>query len=264
MLNVTRRHIIYDLIKSKGNVTVFELQKKLGVSDMTIRRDLSAMEKEGVLKRVHGGATVTEALSMNELTFFDRTAVNRDLKLEIAKFALKLMHKNDTVFIDGSTTCFELANLIQPDMNITVFTNSFHIIEKLRNKVGVNVVSFGGQLAADNNTFDGLIAVEVAERICVDKCFFSGASFHPNGVYNAGIVGTAIKKLMIKNARMKFFIADSTKYNGPGIMELCKWQDIDVFITDSLLAHKDRSLLSEQGIKMHIIEVPFAHNFRKG
>lgn len=263
MLNVTRRHIIYDYIKSKGNVTVSELQKKLDVSDMTIRRDLSAMESEGLLKRVHGGATVAEILSTNESTFLNRTVLNQELKIKIARCALDLIQKDDTVFIDASSTCSELANLIQPDMNITVFTNSFDVINKLRKKAGVNVISLGGQLAADDNTFDGLIAVETAERIRVNKCFFSGASFQINGVYNAGIVGTAIKKMMIKNARTKFLIADSTKYNGPGVMELCKWQDIDVFITDSNFALKDRYLLREQGVKIQIVEVSISDDLKR-
>ena len=255
MLNIARKQKIYELIRKKGSVSVSELQKKLNVSDMTIRRDLAYMKNEGMIVRVHGGATVVGILSPGELTFQDRTTINRELKLEIAKFAISLINVNDTVSLDGSTTCAELAEILPSDMNLTVFTNSLDVINKLRWKQGISVASFGGQLAPDGNTFDGIVAVENAERIWVDKCFFSGASFNASGVLNAGIVGTAVKKQMLKNSRMKCLLADSSKFNGPGVMELCKWPGLDVFITDSLFPEESRAIFSAFEMKTYFVDV---------
>jgi len=262
MLNIARQQKIYEMIRKKGSISVSELQKKLNVSDMTIRRDLAYMKNEGMIVRVHGGATIAGILSPGELTFQDRRTLNRELKLEIAKHAASLINVNDTIFVDGSTTCAELAGILPQNMNLTVFTNSLDVINKLRWRQGVTVVSFGGQLAPDGNTFDGIVAVENAERIWVDKCFFSGASFNTDGVLNSGIVGTAVKKQMLKNSRLKCLVADSSKYNGSGVMELCKWPSLDVFITDSLLPEEGRSIFTTLETETHFVEM--SHEILEG
>ena len=255
MLSIARRQMIYDLVRKKGSVSVVELQKKLNVSDMTIRRDLAYMKNEGMILRVHGGATIAGILTPGELTFNDRVTQNRELKLKIVKHAISLIKNNDSIFLDGGTTCAELAGILPYNMNITVFTNSLDVINKLRWKKGVSLVSFGGQLALDGNTFDGIVAVENAERIWVDKCFFSGASFRASGVLNVGIVGTTLKKLMLKHSRIKCLVADSTKFNSMGMIELCQWSDIDVFITDKLLSDEGRAIFDTLKIEKHFVNV---------
>jgi len=253
MLNITRQQKIYSLLKSRGSASVSELQELFGVSEMTIRRDLKTLDDEGIITRVHGGAAIS-SLSV-ETSFSDRVVVNRELKCEIAKIAVSEIEQNDSVFIDGSTTCSELADILPENMNITVCTNSLEAIIKLRRKNGISILSLGGDLAGDGNTFDGLMTSEAAEKIVIDKCFISGASFAEKGAFNAGMVGTAVKKIMLENSRRGYLLADSTKYKGRGMIELCKWSDIDVFICDSLLPEDVRTNFMNSGIKILFAQI---------
>jgi len=79
------------------------------------------------------------------------------------------------------------------------------------------------------------MAVENAEKIIVDKCFISASGFTETEILNAGMVGTQVKKAMIRNSRKTFLLADSTKYSGSGVIKVCKWEDVDAFICDALL-----------------------------
>ena len=233
MLNIERHQRICSVLKSKGSVTVSELQEMLRVSEMTIRRDLKTLSEEGFIKRVHGGATYSP--NDMETPFVERSVVNIELKQAIAEFALHEIERNDSIFIDASTTCSELAEILPEDMDLTVFTNSLEAIIKLRRKTRMSVLTFGGGLAEDGNTFDGLMTNENAEKITVNKCFISASGFIEKGVLNPGMIGTAIKKILLRNSRRNYLLADSTKYDGMGIIELCKWPEIDVFICDDRL-----------------------------
>ena len=253
MLNITRQQKIYNLIKDRGSASVSELQELFGVSEMTIRRDLKTLDGEGIITRVHGGAAVSHL--PGETLFSDRVVVNKELKCAIAETAVSKIEQNDSIFIDGSTTCSELADILPEDMNITVCTNSLEAIIKLRRKNGISILSLGGDLAGDGNTFDGLMTSEAAEKIVVDKCFISGASFTEKGAFNAGMVGTAVKKIMLGNSRKGYLLADSTKYKGRGMIELCKWPDIDVFICDNLLPETFKPNFMSLGIEIIFAQV---------
>ena len=253
MLNITRQQKIYSLLKSKGSASISELRGMFGVSEMTIRRDLKTLDKEGVITRVHGGAAIN--LSSDETLFSDRAVVNSGLKRAIAQAAVSEIELNDSIFIDGSTTCSELADILPENMNITVCTNNLEAVIKLRRKRGISILLLGGDLAADGNTLDGLMTSEAAEKIVVDKCFISGASYSEKGVFNAGMVGTAVKKIMLENTRRGYILADSTKYRGRGMIELCKWGDIDVFISDALMPENIRVNFMGLGIQTVFAEV---------
>ena len=253
MLYVTRHQQIYTMIKNKGSVTVAELQESFGVSLMTIRRDLKVLSDSGLIKRVHGGAALSKM--GDETLFIERTVVNSDLKQAITKYAVSQIEMSDTIYIDGSTTCSELADLLPEDFGITVVTNSLEAINKLHGRKRISILSLGGDLASDGNTFDGMMAIENAEKIFVDKCFISGSGFTERAVLNSGMIGTSIKKVMLKKSRKRYLLADSTKYNGKGIIELCKWTDIDEFISDDLLPDEIKGKFVNAGLHTHFVPV---------
>ena len=253
MLNITRHQRICNMVQNKGNVTVSELQAVLGVSEMTIRRDLNTLSQEGLIMRVHGGAAL-RPVSL-ETPFYERVVVNSHLKRAITRYAVTRIEAGDILFIDGSTTCSELADMLPENMDITVITNSLEAVQKLRKKARIYILSLGGDLAKDGNTFDGMMTLDNAEKIVVKKCFISGSGFSERGVLNAGMVGTAIKKVMLRNAREKFLLADSTKHEGPGLIKICEWNDIDVFICDNLLPADLQKIYSSVCLDAHFVKV---------
>lgn len=252
MLHVVRQQKILDIVKETGNATVAKLQKELAVSEMTIRRDLGEMEKNGILRRVYGGAVLPE--QDNELCFGDRLVQNRNLKVAIARYAATKIEYGNSIFLDGGTTCSEFTDILPEDMHIVVFTNSLEVLNKIRTKKGITIVSLGGELAFDGNTFDGVVAIENAEKINVDICFFSGSGFNSRGVLNPGMVGTIVKRSMIKNSRFKCLLADSTKFSGHGVIELCRWADINMLISDNKLPENMVNALKSSGIEVMLVE----------
>lgn len=252
MLKKVRQQKIAEILKANGNIKVSEIQALLNVSEMTIRRDLNELESSGILNRVYGGAFISENITEEEPMFSERKVINLDYKTSIAKYAVTLIKPGQSIFLDGGSTCSKLAEILPKNLNITVFTNNLEVIIGLRNYSGINLISLGGQLALDGNTFDGALAVENAELLSVDLCFFSGRGFSVTGISNKGLIGTMVKKAIIKNSNHCYLLADSTKYNQSGVITLCKWDKVDMLITDSNLPADAQELLKSHGVNIKL------------
>ena len=247
MLKSVRQHKIVDAVKRNGNLTVAELQGMLNVSEMTIRRDLRELENTSAINRVHGGVISIET---TESTFSDRSVANLVQKTAIAYRAVELITPGCTVFIDGSSTCGELAGILPSNIKFTVFTDSLKILTSLSSYVNITLISLGGELEWDRNTFDGAIALENALQISVDLCFFSAAGFNQQGVNNGGMIGTLVKKTMLRNSKKRCLLVDSSKYGKYGVITLCKWDSIDIVVSDSNLPAEARDLLKTNDVEL--------------
>ncbi len=249
----TRKRIIYDRITRKGSVSIAELARDLGVTDMTIRRDIVAMEREGSLRRVHGGAVAIEG-STGETSFTARMVKAQSQKSAIAKRAALELGAAQALFLDGSTTCSELARLLPSGGSRQVVTDSLSVLLELNGRPGLELIMLGGTLDQDGNTFDGVLAVENAGRIKVDLCFFSGSGFDSEGVFNAGLIGSQVKQIMIRNSRRSVLLADSTKWGAGGMFRLCGWDEVDVLVSDSALAPETTQDLGRRNTRVIIAE----------
>lgn len=251
MKNVRYQQII-ELLQQKKSLSVQELQSTLNVSDMTVRRDLKSLEEAGVLCRVHGGATLEgRELPFNESSFNVRKVANIALKAAIAHRAISLIPSGSTVFIDGSSTCSELASLLIAEKKpVTVFTNSMDVMLHLYNHSHIHLVSLGGELATDGNTFDGPLAMGNAEIVSTDFCFFSAAGYTKDAISNGGMVGTMVKKTIVARSKRRILLADSTKSGKSGTIIFCRWNEIDTFISDHRLSDDIRATISAKGIEI--------------
>ena len=250
----TRKRMIFDLLIQKETVTVAELSRLLSVSDMTVRRDIRSMEKEGILKQVHGGAVRVQKNEAEE-PFAARRVEQQERKQAIAREALSWSQDAETFYIDGSTTCSELSRLLKGRGRHTVVTDSLSVLNELGGCPGIELVLLGGTLERDGNTFDGLLAVENARRIQVDCCFFSATGFSDEDVVNGGMIGSQVKQLMIRNAQKVVLLADSTKYGKSGIFKLCRWSDVDVLFADCGLPESARNSIRAAGTEVRVAEV---------
>jgi DeoR/GlpR family transcriptional regulator of sugar metabolism len=250
----TRKRTIYDRLQRQGAVTVTELASLLEVSDMTVRRDLRSMAAEGLLRPVHGGAVALTGTG-DEQPFATRQVEQLERKQAIARQAAALLRGGESVYLDGSTTCTELARLLHGQRHLVV-TDGLSVLRELHGSSGIELVLLGGSLERDGNTFDGLLAVESARRVQVDRCFFSARGFSPEGINNAGMIGSQVKRIMIASARRRILLADSSKYGQAGVIRLCGWEDIDVLITDSSLAAEAREAILARGTEVQVAELP--------
>jgi DeoR/GlpR family transcriptional regulator of sugar metabolism len=177
----SRKKLIHDFLLQEGVVTVSELIQILSVSDMTNRRDIRSLASEGLLKQVHGGAVCVDRIC-EERSFSARHIEQQAQKRAIALLAPSLLQDGQSLFLDGSTTCSELAQPLKGARRFTVVTDSLSVLNQLSSSHDIELLVLGGVLKRDGNTFDGPLAIEGTSRIRVDCCFFSAAGFSENGV----------------------------------------------------------------------------------
>lgn len=211
MFTEERYNIILQELKTKGIISVTDLVKMLNASESTVRRDLNALDSEGLLKKIHGGAIqIGESASKHDYKVNIRESLNLDEKNEIAKKAASLIEAGDVIYIDAGTTTENLINFIEAD-DITVVTNGIVHAKKLLEK-GIKTFILGGEIKAITEAIVGSTAVEDLKKYNFTKGFFG-----TNGVSNkSGYTTPDINEAMVKSQAMKicteaFVLADRSK-----------------------------------------------------
>lgn len=233
MLNREReQEIISILKKANGFVTIKQFCESLFASESSIRRDLKALEAQGLVKRSYGGA-VLESNYSNIVTFNHRTRQNVSAKREIAQKAAALIKDGDVIFLDQSSTAFYLADEIIDRSCLTVVTNNIEIIMLLSNSK-IKLISSGGFLSDTNrNCLIGYDAQRTFENIYADTVFFSVKALTADGaVTDCSGEEVAVRKAMLQNAAKKVLLCDSSKFVNRAPFKQCKLEDVDVLISE--------------------------------
>jgi DeoR/GlpR family transcriptional regulator of sugar metabolism len=170
---------------------------------------------------------------------------------------VEFLQGGESIYIDGSSTCGELAKLLSTtDKSFLVVTDSLYVVLELNQKSNIELLVLGGVLDKDGNTFDGVLTIENAHKVMVDCCFFSAKGFSPEQISNAGMTGSQVKQLMIRQARRRFLLADSTKFGRMGIFKICDWNEVDVLISDHGLPESALAGLRRQDMEIHRVGTP--------
>lgn len=251
-----RNETILDLLRKRRTIKISELQEMLGVSDMTVRRCLNELAAEGYLKRVHGGAVIIDPWE-KELTFHRRVNENIDVKLALAARALTFIPDGGSVYLDGGTTCYEIAKKMSVRNNrCTVITDSIAIVREFFEKSNIDAILLGGKLADDGNTLDGPIAQDTASRMSVDLCIVSCDSFNRQSLQTQSLTGAQAKRVMTQRSALSMCVTASNKYGKNHCFHFCDWQDVDMFLTDRDLPHEAREAVEAAGVEIHLADYP--------
>ena len=233
MLAVERRTEIEKLINERKRVLVPELAKLFDVTTETIRADLLKLEKQGVLVRTYGGATLA-GNSGTELGFSERDTVNYEGKQRIGHKAAELIRNGDTIFLDASTSALHLARCIKGKSSLTVITNSNRIVTELGSCEHINVISTGGELNHRNMSYSGRCAEKnIRENYFANKFFFSckGVTLS-RGLVDSLEAEAEIKKAMMANSELNIFLCDQNKLGKLGVNRIAPITDVDCVISD--------------------------------
>lgn len=250
-----RNDLVYRALMDRKNMSVAEIQELLGVSAMTARRCLDDLHGEGLVKRVHGGATVVDLWSKD--TLFQQRLLHRpEIKAKLAKRAFEFVPDNGSLFIDSGTSCFELARLLakSPGDGV-IITDGITAALELRTKKHYKTILVGGEIAEDGNTMDGSLAAEFVSNLSVDVMFFSASGFNDEYLENSLLAGCYAKKLLLKKARKSVCVIDSVKYCQQRCFRLFDWVDIDVLVTDSGLPKSALAAIRQQNVDVVLVEV---------
>lgn len=251
MLAEERKLRIREILAVQRTVTVTGLTQALGVTTATVRRDLAALELEGTLIRSHGGATSRSASTDLQLSYDALQRTNRAEKQAIALEAERLIQEGDTVFLEGSTTVYELACLLVHRTRLTVVTNSPPILEKLQQSSGLIVMSTGGELQKDTAYLSGAWAQQALSQIRVDKAIFGVSALDLSYGVSTTRPGLAeVKKLLVRCAKTRIALADHSKFGRQDFVYVGPVTDYDIIVTDTKTSQSQIAEFREQGIRV--------------
>lgn len=236
MFSDERRQQIIDIIKQQKFVNVPELAKSFYTSEATIRRDLDKLKKTGLLKRTYGGAVLIEGID-SEIPLVVREEERSAEKESIAKAAAQLIREDDVIIIDSSSTCAKLVPFLFHKKPKTVITNSPKTAMQLTTNSSINIFSTGGYLRSHSLSYVGEAARNMISSFCVDTLFFScrGASIG-FGLLDPSEEEAELKRVMIKHAKTRVVMLDSTKMKQSGFARISDFYNIDYLVTEKPLS----------------------------
>ena len=172
-----RRQSLLDKLHKQPGLSVAELAEALKVSQGTIRNDLNALEEEGRLRRVHGGAVLIDQDQFQNLSFVRRYNQNVAAKLAIANEAALLVNDGDSILLDASSTSYYLARALSGRNKLRVLTNGFEVAREMAQNTSNTVILIGGVVNNDSFSVTGLLSEQIIADMRIDKAFFSCSGF---------------------------------------------------------------------------------------
>lgn len=242
-----RRKKIIDILGQNKYADVSILSSMFNVSEMTIRRDLEKLEKEGEIIRVYGGAKLITKKSY-EATIEERLNINKNEKSAMAKKAAELIEEGDVVAFDASTTTLEISKIIKTKKKLTVITNNISIAIELSDATGITVILLGGFVRRKSLSMVGASLRKYLESIYIDKAFISSKALSFNeGLTDATVEEGEAKRAMIERANKVYVVADRTKLGKVAFFQVCGKEKIDKVVTDCLepLTKEQETCLNE-------------------
>jgi DeoR/GlpR family transcriptional regulator of sugar metabolism len=254
-----RRSAIMSHLAETGEVTIADLALTLGVSEMTIRRDLELLELEGLARRVRGGAISTVSRS-HEPAFAVRAMDARAEKEAIGKAAAGLLEDGDTAIIDVGTTTLELARNLHKHRRVTVVTSSILIAAELGHATDVRVIVTGGVLRHGELSLIGPSAEEPFRELNCDVAFLGVAGVDAaKGLTEYNLDDARIKRAALGAARRCIVLADRSKLGRVALALVAPLSAVDTLVTDAPADHPTVAAAVEMGIQIvHVEPTPVA------
>ncbi len=245
MLARQRQERILEEVTLTGGARVSDLVELLGVSDMTIRRDIAALARKGLVSRVHGGATAVSGRSADEPGFAAKSGLQTLEKAAVAQAAAALVSPGDSVAISAGTTTYAVAAQLRRVPNLTVVTNSLPVAELLHASArdDLTVILTGG-VRTPSDALVGPVAVAALRSLHVDWLFLGVHGIDGRaGFTTPNLVEAETNRALIASARQVVVTADSTKWGVVGLSSMARLDEVDVLVTDVGLEHDARRVV---------------------
>lgn len=230
MLKKERHDYIIDKLNTQGSVTVNEIIEELEVSDMTVRRDLSELEKAEQLTRVHGGAIQITSKMGTELSHEEKKIINIEAKEYISEIARHYIEDNDIVFLGPGTTIEILARKIT-DINALFITNCLPVFNELISK-DIKTYLIGGEMRRRTQAFNGDLTLSMLEKLKFTKAFFSCNAVNSGHAMTATIAEGKVQSMALDNSRDKYLLIDSSKIGKEDFYTYYNLEDLSAVITN--------------------------------
>ena len=243
-----RKSVILDLLVEENSVTVSELAKRLGVTPVTARADLAALEEEGLLIRTHGGA-----IPAHHTQLMERMRTGRERKGTIAKAAAAMIEEGDTVIISAGTTTALIAKYLLGKRDIHIVTNNTLVLAYARTNPNLRVTLVGGEFHPEEEGIVGPMAMAALDQFHVSKAFIGidGASVKQG--FTAHFIQSAdLVRKMAEQADQVIVLSDSGKFGKPGFARILTFESVDTLVTDEEITEEFEGEVAGAGV--HVVK----------
>jgi DeoR family fructose operon transcriptional repressor len=252
MLAEERRYRIVQFLRERasGSASVAEISDLLGVSRMTVRRDLDWLESGALLQRVHGGAIINPD-TIYEKPFTQRGTESGEEKQSIGLIAAELVEPGETILLDAGTTTLQMVRGLAGKRNLTVVTNALPIAQELCQWPHVATVLLGGILKHEEVCTVGPPVIEELANLSVDKVFLSGAGLTlEKGITDPDLRETAVKQAMIRAASDVILMIDSSKWGVITFAQVAPLAHVHRIVTDDGLPAAAIQAIEAEGVQV--------------
>lgn len=260
--SVRRIHIREEAL-ARGHVSIEELATLLGVSAMTVHRDLAALAAEGWLLKVRGGARIHPA-ALLDTTVRSRAERNMPEKREIALQGLTHVQKGHVVFLDESTTAAAMVDGLSQCGPLTVVTNSLSAIVCLSGAPGIDIISTGGTYRHGYDAFFGMIATDATRRLQADILFMSTTAINQGQCCHKSEETVQFKRALIESSASKILLVDHSKFGLRALHALAPVTAFDIVIVNDGIAANDLADLRSLGVTVEIAPAAGTAQIRAG
>lgn len=241
MFKEERKAKLAQLIMLKGNISVKELAEEFKVSTETIRKDLTSLEKDKIINKSHGGATL--ASNHIESHFDSKLLKNPEIKARLAQKAVEMIPEKGVVILDSGTTVLQIAKLLNLRNDLIIITTSLIVAQVLENTQNELLVT-GGKLRKKSMSFLGNWAAKAIESIHADIAFVGCDGFHKDGPCVRSYGELEVKNQILKNSKEVILVSDSSKFDEHGLYRFATFDQIDYLITDSNVKEEQLEVVS--------------------
>lgn len=248
-----RRQQLSEVLARRGYADLGQLVAELGVSESTVRRDLSLLEEDGIVRRTHGGAVfVSDRFAALNYAAREVTAVTE--KEAIGAATAALVRDGQTILLDGGTTTFQVArNLLT--RSLQVVTNSLPIANLLHSAPSIELIVIGGYIYPRTGVALGPYAQQMLSSLHVDTAIMGAAGITEDSLYNANVLMVDAELQMMRSAGEVVLVADSSKFGKRGLARLSGWEMIDRVVSDGSLDSRWHDVVRSAGAEMILANV---------
>jgi DeoR family fructose operon transcriptional repressor len=253
---IDRRHEILRLLRSGLSVDTAELSRRLGVSEMTIRRDLNDLEAHNMILRNYGGATLARRIHL-EFQFDQRHQGALPAKQAIGKHAVSLVQPNETIFINSGTTTLEMARgLSRLNIPLTIATQSLAIGSELWGQPQITVLMLGGELSEGSPDLTGPLCEHALNMLHANKAFLGCDGVQPTrGFFAEKPEAARVSSGMAEHADWVCVLADSRKIGQHATVRYAGPDEVDLLITDNGASPEDLAVLQKSVKEVRVVDV---------
>ncbi|QNN23643.1 DeoR/GlpR transcriptional regulator [Planctomycetales bacterium ZRK34] len=244
MLILERQQRLLDLLRDRGAADLDSLAEVVGVSPSTVRRDLDALEQQGVIERTHGGA-VYRGQRRHPIAFDERLDQQVDAKKAIGQYAASLIEPGMTLALDGGSTVYYAAQLITA-RPLQIVTNSLTIANLFANDEQIELLLIGGSLYPRTGVLVGPIATTALSNLHADLLLFSVAGLFDDEAYNLNLEQAEVERVMLAQAARAVMLMDASKFGRKSLARVCDVEQVEAVVTDAAISERWRQRYGER------------------